>query len=145
MAEESTTPDLVELLRHLADAANAQDFDTAFSYYADDAVWDTSRTLGQGIGVFEGAVRIRRFLEDWRRGYAELEFVFEELLDVGNGLVFALVRQAGRPVGATGLVRQREGWIYIWVDGLIASVTVYPEADIDEGRAAAERLAEERE
>jgi hypothetical protein len=30
------------------------------------------------------------------------------------------------------------------LDELIASVTYYPEADIDEARAAAERLAEER-
>ena len=73
------------------------------------------------------------------------EIGFEELLDLGNGVVFALVRQAGRPIGATGYVRQREGWVWVWVEGLIASVTAYPEADIDEARAAAERLAEERE
>jgi hypothetical protein len=59
--------------------------------------------------------------------------------------VFALVRQAGRPFASTGYVRQCEGWVWVWVDDLIVSLTFYPEADIDEARAAAERLAQERE
>src|SRR3954447_13144378 len=37
--------------------------------------------------------------------------------------------------------QQREGWVYVWVGGLIARLTA---SDIDEARAAAERLAEER-
>jgi ketosteroid isomerase-like protein len=141
MSDESTTPDLVALMRGLAEAASERDFDTADRYYAPDAVWDASPS---GIGVFEGAAAIRRLFEDWRGGFEEWEIGFEELLDVGNGVVFALVRQAGRPVGATGYVRLREGWVWVWVEGLIASVTTYPEADIDEARAAAERLAEKR-
>jgi hypothetical protein len=31
-----------------------------------------------------------------------------------------------------------------WRDGLIERITDYPESDIDQARAAAERLAEER-
>src|SRR5687768_12253337 len=37
--------------------------------------------------------------------------------------------------------RERDG-VYVWVGGLIARLTVF---DIDEARAAAERLAQERE
>ena len=144
MAEESTNLDLLEQMRRLAEVWSEWDFGAAESYYASDVVWDSSRTLGNGVGTFEGVATLRRFSEDWRRGYEELEGVFEELLDVGNGVVFALVRQEGRPVGTTAYVSQREAWIYIWVDGLIASVTVYPEADILEARVAAERLAKER-
>ncbi len=141
MSEESTTPDLVALMRRLAEAASEGDFDTSDGYYAPDAVWESSRT---GVGSFEGAATIRSLFEDWRGGYEEWEIAFEELLDIGNGVVFSIVRQAGRPVGATGYVRLREGWVWVWVDGLIASVAAYPEADIDEARAAADRLAEER-
>jgi len=36
--EESTTPDLVELVRRLDEAANRLDFDAAMSFYAPDAV-----------------------------------------------------------------------------------------------------------
>jgi hypothetical protein len=59
-------------------------------------------------------------------------------------VVLTVTRQMARPVGTTGYIQQREGWVWVWVDGLCASVTVYPEAVIDEARAAAERLAEER-
>jgi hypothetical protein len=43
----------------------------------------------------------------------------------------------------TGYVRQREGWVWLWVEGLIATLAVHPEAEIDKARAAAERLAQE--
>ena len=141
MSEESSTPDLVELMRKLAQAGSERNFDLSDSYYAPSAVWDSSRT---GVGRFVGADTIRRFFADWRSGYAEWEIEFEELLDIGNGVVFSVVRQAGRPVGADGYVRQREAWVWAWLEGLIDSVTTYPDADIGEARAAAERLAEER-
>ena len=68
----------------------------------------------------------------------------EEPVDLGNGVVFAVVSQKGSPVGVAGYLHQREGWVWVWVDDLIASVTFYPGAQIDEARAAAERLAKER-
>jgi hypothetical protein len=37
--------------------------------------------------------------------------------------------------------RQREAWVYLWVEGLVARFAVY--GDIDEARTAAERLAED--
>jgi ketosteroid isomerase-like protein len=141
MSKKSTTPDLVELTRQAFDAANRGDLDAAIGYYALDAFWDTSRS---GVGTFEGASTIRGFWEDWFRAFEELEFVLEELLDVGNGVVFAVVHQKAHPVGTTGYVRHREAWVWVWVDGLCASVTVYPEAEIDEAHPAAERLAQER-
>jgi hypothetical protein len=71
-----------------------------------------------------------------------LEFKLEEVDDLGNGVVLAVVFQEGRPAGIAGHVQQREGWVYVWVGRLIARLTVYA---IDEARAAAERLAQERE
>jgi ketosteroid isomerase-like protein len=141
MSEESTTPDLVGVMQGMAKAASERDFATSDSSYAVNAVWDSSRT---GVGIYEGMPAIRRLFDDWRSGFEEWEISFEELLDLGNGVVFTLVRQAGRPVGATGSVRQREAWIWMWIEGLIAHVTTYPDTDIDEARAVAERLAEER-
>ena len=51
-------------------------------------------------------------------------------------------RASGRPVGSTGRVENRVVIVAVWEEGLIVRVTTY--SDIDEARAAAERLAEER-
>src|SRR5277367_1669093 len=47
-SEESTAPDLVELMRGLSDAPSV---DETIRYYAPDAVYDMSKL---GMGVFEG-------------------------------------------------------------------------------------------
>jgi ketosteroid isomerase-like protein len=137
-AEESTTPDLVELSLGLFEAANRGDLDAVMSFYAPDAVWE-SPPLGTR---FEGLPAIRGFHEDWLSAYDEWQAEAEELLDLGNGVIFGVLRQSGRPVGSTGHVQTRVAVISEWVDGKIVRVIVYP--DIDVARAAAERLAEER-
>jgi hypothetical protein len=57
-------------------------------------------------------------------------------------VAFALFVQRGRPVGSTGSVEFRDARVMIWADGLIERVTAF--LDIDEARADADRLAEER-
>jgi ketosteroid isomerase-like protein len=137
MPEKSTTPDLVERARRQCEAANRRDIDAVMSSFAVDALFE-----GRGLGdIFEGQAAIRAFVEGWFGMYEELEFKFEEVHDLGNGVVFAVVLQEARPVGIAGRVRQSEGWVYVWLGALIARLTI---SDIDEARAAAERLAAER-
>src|SRR5436190_1770920 len=62
MSEESTTPDLVELMRRRVDAADSGDVEAITSFFASDAVWDSSP---MGMEVFEGREAIRRFFADW--------------------------------------------------------------------------------
>jgi ketosteroid isomerase-like protein len=134
--EESATPDLLELTRGAFEAANRGDLDSTMSFYAPDAVWEALR-LGTS---FKGRDAIRGFVADWMGAYEELEFVLEELRDLGRGVVFAVIRQSGRPVGTVGRIQQREGWVFVWVYDKPVRVIAY--YDIDEARAAAERLAE---
>jgi uncharacterized protein (TIGR02246 family) len=136
MPEESTTPNPVELVGRAFAAANRRDLDAAAGSFAEDATFD-GRALGDH---FAGRAAIRSFFEDWFGAYEELEFGVEEVRDLGNGVVFAVVVQNGRPVGSAGQLRQREGWVFVWAGGLIAGLTV---SEVDEARAAAERLAEE--
>jgi uncharacterized protein (TIGR02246 family) len=137
MSEESTTPGPVELVGRAFEAANRRDLDTVASSFAEDATFD-GRALGEH---FEGRAAIRSFLEDWFRTYEELEFGLEEVRDLGNGVVFAVVVQNGRPAGSAGHLRQLEGWVIVLARGLIARLTV---SEVEEARAAAERLAQER-
>jgi hypothetical protein len=53
-------------------------------------------------------------------------------------------RQVARPVGTTGHVTRREAAVAIVEEGLVVAQTVYPQPELDEARAAAKRLAEER-
>ena len=76
--------------------------------------------------------------------FEDLTIEADEILDLGNGVVLTLYHQEGRPIGASSYVRVRSAMVMLWADAVIVRNTVYPESDIDEARAAAERLAEER-
>ncbi len=140
MSEESTTPDLAELTRLVFEAVNQRDIDTVMSFFAPHAVLD-----GRLVGgfLYEGRAAIRGFLDEWFGSYAELRMEVEEFVVFDDGVVLAVVNQEGRPVGVDGQVHQREGWAIHWsADGLLVRLTTH--TDIDEARAAAERLAESR-
>ena len=139
-SEESTTPDLEELGRQAFEALSRGDLDTFLTYVAPDAVWDFVDT---GVGTFAGGAVIRDTLEGWFGAFDDLAFELEEILDLGNGVTFAVVNQRARLAGSPQYVRRREASVGVWQDRLISRVTTY--LDIDEARAAAERLAEERE
>ena len=139
MSQESTTPDLVERWRQMEDAFLRRDFDALMSFYAPDAKWDAP----PGIGSFEGAAAIRSFLEEWLGAYEEYEHKQTEAQDLGNGVVFVTLRLDGRPVGSRGRLQERYAFTVVWAAGMIVRVMV--SRDIDEARAAAERLAESRE
>jgi ketosteroid isomerase-like protein len=138
MAEEFTTPDLVERSREMLEAANRGDFDAVISFFAPDAVWET----WMGGVTFEGRAAIRERVEDWLGVFEDLEFEIEEISDLGRGVVFAVVRQDARPIGSAAHVSTREAWVVILEQGMIVRRATF--ADIDRGRAAAERAVELR-
>jgi ketosteroid isomerase-like protein len=76
--------------------------------------------------------------------YEEYEMALEETVDLGDGVAFAVAIQKGRPAGSSGEVRVRYAAVAVWENSLIVRVTNYAETEIDEARAAAERLAQER-
>jgi ketosteroid isomerase-like protein len=139
VSEESTTPDLVELTRRVFEIGNRRDFDALVDFWSPEYVWDLSP---MGLGVYEGASAIRSFFEDWVGAYEEFEAQPVELHDLGGGVVFAVISQTARPVGSRGHVQFRYGAVAVWHAGLAVRTTNHP--DIDEARAAAERLAQER-
>jgi ketosteroid isomerase-like protein len=139
MPGESTTADLVERWRQSADACVRGEFDAGISFYAPDAEWDGS---DMGVGTFEGAAAIRCFLEDWVGAFEKYEHEHEVLQDLGNGVVFVVLCMEGSPAGSPGRVQDRYALTVVWAADLIVRVIVREE--IEEARAAAERLAAER-
>jgi ketosteroid isomerase-like protein len=127
---------LVELVRKQVEALNRGDLDGVMGNVTEDVVLDGR------VEVVEGRAAIRDFLDEWFSVYEELDFELEEVSHLGGGVVFAVVIQDGRLVGGGGHLRQREGWVYLCVGGSIARLTTRDV--VDEARAAAERLAQER-
>ncbi len=135
MSEESET-DLVALARR---SVEADSIDAAVSFYAPDGVWDASPW---GMGVFEGQTAVRGFFEDWSRSYTDIEWESEELRDLGNAVTFAVILQKACVAGSSASAQLRYAAVAEWRDSLIVRNTTY--TDIDEARAAAQRLAAER-
>ena len=137
MSGESTTPDPVELGRGLLEAFNRRDFDAIESLYAEDAV-----VVGAMRERFDGAAAIRGLYEDMATPYGDLRSEIDEEIDLGNGIGFAVVTGVGHLVGSAVDVPFRVATVAVWADGVIVRQRNY--MDIDEARAAAERLAAER-
>jgi ketosteroid isomerase-like protein len=127
-------------LRRLFAAASRRDLDALMSFYAPDAVWETT------LVKLDGSAAIQERIEEWFSAFDELEFELEEILDLGNGVTFTVVNQRARPAGAStsssGYMQRQEALIGVWREGVAMRVATF--LDIDEARAAAERLAEER-
>lgn len=139
MPEESATPDLVGLVRKQIEAANRHDLDAFMSFCHPDGVYDASR---HGVGIFEGPAAIRGLIADWWGAFDDLRFQLEDVLDLGSGVTFSVLRHDGRPAGSSAEVQTRQAYVLEWVGELVMRVTVYE--DFTEARTAAKRLAEER-
>jgi hypothetical protein len=139
MTDEFTTPDLVELTRLRYEIMDRDlGFDAIAAFYLPDAVMDLSHSGG---GRHEGVDAIGAALIDYWGTWEEHHHYVEEILDLGHGVVFSSLREDGRVRGSDSFVEGRSAWVTEWVDGKVARATGYG-ADIDEARAAAERLAE---
>ena len=139
MSEESTTPSLVELSWQAFEAVSRHDVDALMRFYAPDAVLDASDL---GLGTYEGVTAVGSVLDEWWRTWAEHLIEAQEIVDLGAGVVFWRVREDGRMVGSDRHVEQRVGMVFLWAKGMIERHTIY--FDIDDARAAAERLAKSR-
>ena len=138
MVQESTTPDLLALVRRAIEADSFEEWATlAPQFYSPDAVWN----LGGMLGSLVGFDAIRAFVGDYWLMWEDHDHHVEEIVDIGRGVTFSVVREHGRMKGSDAVVTARNASVTIWADGRIVSTTSYP--NIDGARAAAERLAQE--
>ena len=136
MPDEPTTADPEELTQRFVDALNVGDIDVAMNLYASDVVVEGA------MQTLEGRDAVRGWTQDWRDAFDEFELTAEEVRDLGNCVTFGVSISRGRPRGGAGWVQFRHGVVNTWVDGVVRRSTFY--LDVDQARAAAERLAQER-
>jgi hypothetical protein len=149
MTEESTTSDLVELTRTLLTLGEAgarsrgsqrtSELDAGMSSFSprrrvrnDPCAWSG---LPGSRGDSQGHA-------DWFRSFGYIESELEAIAEVGRGIVLTVIRNEAFAVRSGATVRQREAHVWVSEDGLVTHVANY--TDIDEARAVAERLVEER-
>jgi len=134
--EQPASLDPVDLTRRAFAYADARDIDSLMRFISPESVWDAT---AWGFGRYVGRRAIRRFLEDWTGSFDEFGRDAEELVDLGNGVVYAVTETRGRSAGATGVVRLRGATVCVWRGAEAMLVTYH--RDLEEARAAAERLA----
>jgi ketosteroid isomerase-like protein len=140
MPEESTTPDLVELTRVFFETMDRDwDFGSLAGFFASNAVWDLSDSH---IGIYEGVAAIGDFLVGYWATWEDHHHEIEAIHDFGHGVLSVAVREDGCLKGSEARVQARHLQVFEWEQRKIVRITGYP--DIDEARAAAECLAEER-
>ena len=137
MSQESTNLDLIERARVGMEAFGRGDFDVALSFFTRDAVWDM-----KGGETFEGIAAIRAFFDGFYGQFESFAVEHEEIRDLGGEVMLVVNTMSGHPLGATVEVRQRGGFVIEGKGGFAERLTAY--TDIDDARAAAERLAKER-
>jgi ketosteroid isomerase-like protein len=139
MSEKSTTPNVIVRTRQVFEAGNRSELDLVVSFYDLDATFDLSP---MGLGIFEGRAAIRAFLGDWFSAYEHYQVEAEEIVELANGVTLSIVTQKGRLAGSDGVVDVRYAAVAVWRAGQVVLTANY--ADIDEARAAAERLSQEQ-
>jgi ketosteroid isomerase-like protein len=153
----------VEIVRQALDAYVRRD-EAAMRELTDANVeLDWSRSMGWLADVYKGIDETMRFYAGYFEAFSEIVFKpgcfihtddlvivpndaqqvdVEELVDLGDRVTFVVFVQKGHPAGSDGEVRDRMAAVTEWVEHLITRMKMY--TDIDEARAAAERLAKER-
>jgi SnoaL-like domain len=137
MTPDAAAADVSELTRRAYESLNSRDFDAVVSLFGPSSIWDVSRW---GLGAHTGPEAIRRFLEDWFGSFDKYEVHIENMLDLGHGVIYAMVVFIAHRPGSRDYLRLPSVAVFAWVEGVVARVTLYP--DVNEGRGAADRMAE---
>ncbi len=137
---EQATVSAIDLTRSAFASANSGNYDAMMRFYGPDSVWDVSPW---GLGTHTGPTAIRQFFTDWIGGFDEYSVTVEQLHDLGSGVVYAIAVQHCRTAGRNAALRLRYAPVFVWDRDIAIRVTHY--RDIEQGRAAGERLAATRE
>ena len=139
MREKPTARDLLELSRPMIEADTFDEWATfAEQIYAPNAVWNT----GGHMGRLEGRDAIVAFVRDYWLMCDDDHHYVEESVDLGDGVIWGIIREHGRIKGSDTYIEARWAFVSLLDDGQCVRFAGY--TDLDEGRAAAERLADER-
>src|SRR4051794_15330015 len=91
MSQHPAPSSALDLTRRCYEAGNSGDLDALMLAFGPDSVWDISPW---GLGSHTGAASIRAFFGDWIGSFDEYQLQLKEVVDAGNGIVLAGLRDA---------------------------------------------------
>ena len=89
----------LEIVSRVYEAAARRDADTIFQLYDEDVVLDASR-LGMFATPFRGHQGLRQLFREWHEGWGEIEYSYDELIDLGDDSVVSVVTRHARGRGS---------------------------------------------
>lgn len=121
MSEES-----VETVRSIYEAFNRRDWDEAFLHQHPDVEMTTPP--GINAGTFRGREEIQRFWEEILSAF-ESTFAEPEQLVASGDQVVAVVRSEAQPRDTSAKIEIRNGHVWTFRNGKVASMEVFPEPE----------------
>jgi ketosteroid isomerase-like protein len=96
----------VDTVREFLQQFEAGDRVSWRGYFAEDVIWDMSRSTLMSAGVYEGHDGVERFFTDWLGTWDDYEIEHREVLDAGDCVV-VVFKQRGRGK-ASGIFTERD-------------------------------------
>jgi ketosteroid isomerase-like protein len=137
MPEESTTPDLVELVRRLYEARKARDADTYFRLLAPNVVHRPITTFT--TKEYRGRDQVWAFREEWDDTWGDdFHHEVETIRDYGAAVI-ALIRFSGHAKASGVEIRGGVFQVFRFRDGLVARIEDFTDRVEALNAAAAEK------
>jgi ketosteroid isomerase-like protein len=86
----------VEIVRRGLFALERDDVDAADEFWHPEVSWRAMEGAPDDVGEMHGIAAVRRYVEDWFDTFDDFRSEPEELIDVGNDQVVAVVHITGR-------------------------------------------------
>ena len=117
----------VEIVRGVYDAVAQRDSVAPFEVYAEDIVWDVSKSRRAVVNprpVYHGHEGVRQFWRDGLSAFGEIDLGVEELIDAGDQVV-AVIRESD--VGRTSGVPVEATHLAVWTlaDGKVTRMRLF--------------------
>ena len=117
----------VEIVRRVYEAAAQRDSETVLSLYDPEVELDNRRLEIVGTaGVYHGHEGLRKFFGIWHEAWESIDYDVDELTDVGDDEVVAVVTRRGRGRSSGAEVDFHVALLWTVRDGKVTRVVWFP-------------------
>jgi ketosteroid isomerase-like protein len=115
----------VNLIRRAHDAASRGDQEGFMDMFAEDVVWDQSRSDFPDKGIYHGHEGVREWMSGLEDAFDDLDREVEEITDLGQDRVLVVMRMKGHGQFSKIAVDYRFVPMYTFRDGKVVRMDRY--------------------